>query len=120
MALFKNPTHQDIWLENWCYRCFQPDEVMWRIQGKGRMCPILTGALSTGRKPKEWDRMPRADTMAKSIRCNAFLSRPELTKKQTIPDPQQQAMFDVEPHEISYVPVEGWPDKPSPKEVDHQ
>jgi hypothetical protein len=121
MALFKNPTHRSIWLENWCHRCFQPDEAMRRIQGKDTQCPILAGALGTGRKPKEWDRMPRADTMAKSIRCNAFSPRPELTKTKTVPNPLlEPPMFDVEPHEISYVPVDGWPDRPSDQGVDHQ
>lgn len=122
MALFRNDTHQDVWIENWCHRCFQPDEAMRRIQGKDTICPILASALNTGRKPKQWDRMPRNDEMAKSIRCNAFQPRPALTKMKMAPNPifEDEPMFDIEPHNAAYIPVDGWPDKPEPNEVEHQ
>lgn len=60
MTLFKNQTHQDIWIEHHCHRC-------WR----NGACTILDKALRTNRKPVEWERNPRKNVlMQDSIKCN--------------------------------------------------
>lgn len=64
MTLFKNPTHQAIWTEHHCDRCYfgQADT----------LCPILHRALRSNRKPVEWDRNPRKNVlMQDSIKCNS-------------------------------------------------
>jgi hypothetical protein len=119
LTLFKNQTHQEVWVEMNCHRCFQPQEAQRRIQGKDTICPILNRALTSGRKPREWDRT-RSDEMAKSIRCNAFQARPPRVKfyGNTY---EQDSIFDVDDlHHHGFVPVDGWPDRPGPNEVDHQ
>lgn len=119
MTLFKNGTHQDIWIEHNCHRCFQPDEAARRTQGKDTMCPIIKRAINSGRKPKEWDRMPREKLMSKSIKCNAFQATPASTARAKAPE-QDTSLFDTEEQPYILVPVDGWPDRPrAGKEVDH-
>jgi hypothetical protein len=106
MTLFKNPTAQAVWLENWCERC-------WRDQ-----CPILERGLRTDRKPKEWDRNPRTDLMAKAYRCNEFRTKPPRAARQQ--QFEDVPMFDVDETDARYVPVDNWPERPSTrKDVDH-
>lgn len=63
MTLFKNETHQDIWVEHHCDRCY--------FGRATTICPILGKALSTNRKPVEWDRNTRKNVlMQDSIKCN--------------------------------------------------
>lgn len=111
--LFRNDTHRDVWLDHHCHRCFQPDEAARRLHGKDTQCPIQERALRTDRKPVEWDRNPRTTTMADSIRCNEFAARPPTSKADK--SFEDVPMFDIEPAEIDYVPVEGWPEAPRKK-----
>jgi hypothetical protein len=86
--LFKNKTHQDIWIEHHCGRCFF---------GKAdTMCPILHRALRSGRKPVEWQRNPRKNVlMQDSIKCDAQTRTPPTVKQpKTFED---IPMFDVTP-----------------------
>lgn len=115
MALFTSHTHQQVWVGHHCERCF--------FGGLGTAtdrCPILARALASDRKPVEWQRMPRAKEMAGTMKCNAETRRAPVKSKadkmfEDVP------MFDVEPIEdVPYVPVEGWPDKPTKRGVDHQ
>lgn len=119
MTLFRNQVHQEIWVENWCHRCYEPHEAARRIQGKDTMCPIIKRALANGRKPHQWDRT-RATDMAKSIRCNEFQPSPPTTIRPKA-EAEDVPMFDVNDQTLQYVPVEGWPDRPRTKgnEVDH-
>lgn len=125
MTLFRSKTHQEVWIDRWCHRCFQPNEAARRIQGAQTMCPILGKALASGRKPPQWDRMPRADEMERSIRCNSFQDKPADVRR--TPHQRQrdttddEPLFDVTPYatNIGLVPVEGWPDKPQKDGVDH-
>lgn len=124
MSIFKNQTHQDIWIDRWCHTCFQPDEAQRRIQGKNTQCPIQARALKPGRKtlPKEWERNSRNDTMEHSIKCTQYQPKPPDTRWRanllTVDD--VAALFDVDPQVISFVPVDGWPDQPRKgKDVDH-
>lgn len=58
--IFKNATHQDIWIEHHCERC-----------ARNPGCPIVLRAIKTGRKPVEWERNPRKNAlMQDSIKCN--------------------------------------------------
>lgn len=87
MTLFKNPTHQDIWIEHHCGRCHygQADT----------MCPILHRALHSNRKPVEWDRNPRKNTlMQDSIKCNSETRTPPATQRPRIDI--DVPMFDVD------------------------
>lgn len=97
MTVFKSVTHQQIWLENWCDRC-------WRLNN----CSILRKFARTGRKPAEWQRNPRAQEMADQVKCNEFRTIPPKPTK--VVDFEDVPMFDVEPAVGHLVPVEGWPD----------
>lgn len=123
MTLFKNQTAQDIWIEHNCHRCFQPDEAARREHGKDTQCPIQEQALRTGRKPTQWERKPRAQTMAGAIKCNAYQAKPSLNRRGSA-QPYDESMFgDDSPYrvDVGFVPVDGWPDRPKKdKGVDHQ
>lgn len=110
MALFKSATHQQVWTGHWCDRCYRDRDA----------CPILAKALRTNRKPPEWDRKPRAQTMADSIKCNEFGRRPPVNHRAP-PRFENEPLFEVTPYstEVGYVPVQGWPEKPGKKGVDH-
>lgn len=97
--LFRNKTHQEVWIDRWCRTCFQPDEAQRRLQGKPTMCPILNKAMVSiaqgrPRKPEEWERT-RADEMEKSIKCNAYQPIPPPVGKRDAPV-EDVPMFDVE------------------------
>jgi hypothetical protein len=86
VTLFKNSTHQDIWIEHNCGRC-------WFGQ---RDCPILARALRTNRKPPQWERNPRKNAlMQDSIKCKAKASGPPPIPRTFID--MTQPMFDVTP-----------------------
>lgn len=122
MTLFRSATHQELWIEFNCHRCFQPEEAARRLHGKETCCPILARALSSGRKPPEWDRMPRADEMTRTIKCNAYQARPPRNVRVFNKDYEEITMFDVDdmPQDISFVQVDGWPERPTSGGVDHQ
>jgi hypothetical protein len=92
MALFKNSTHQEIWIDHHCRRC-------WHGRGLGDpmapQCPILTWAVAHGRKPREWDRNTKAQLMKDTIRCNSETDRPPRVTKPVVDE--DVPMFDVEP-----------------------
>lgn len=124
--LFKNNTHQEVWRQRWCETCFQPDEATRRIQGKDTQCPIWAAAMRSGRKPVAWERMPRADEMERSIRCNAYEAKPALTKINTPSNPLLRnveplfAVDDLHHHGNTFVPIEGWPNRSADSDgVDH-
>lgn len=121
MTLFRNSTHRDVWKSRWCETCFEPHEAMRRIQGKQEVCPIWAKAMREDRKPPQWDRMPRADEMEKSIKCNEYTSRPPRNIRVFNKDYEEIAMFDLDdlPQDISFVPVDNWPDRPTKDGVDH-
>lgn len=107
MTLFRNATHQDIWIEHHCERC---------AHNPG--CPIVYKAITTGRKPKEWDRNKRAQLMKDTMRCNAEVK--QLPKIKTAKTFEDVPMFDLEPHDVNYVPVEGLPTELRPiRDTDH-
>lgn len=125
MTLFRNATHADLWRSRWCETCFQPDEAARRIQHKDTECPIWAKAARTDRKPVEWDRMPRADEMVKTIRCNSYTDQPPVTRRGTSSQVTDvtEPLFDVTPYAAQhpgYKPVPGWPEKPTKDEVEHQ
>lgn len=117
MTLFRTETPRGVWIEQHCVRC-------WRGKDAGDparpQCPILTKAIRTDRKPVEWQRNPRANTIAGMYKCDEFSTEPPRVKRQ-----EQQfedvPMFEVESVDVGFVPVEGWPERPgTAKEVDHQ
>jgi len=111
MAAFKSKTAQEVWVEHWCVRCYRDQDT----------CEILQKALRTNRKPKEWERNARAETMAKAVTCTEFSRKPPRpVKHQQFED---VSMFDddtLPTGEVGFVPVDGWPDRPkAKKDVDH-
>lgn len=97
--LFRNRTHQDIWIARWCHTCFQPDEAQRRLQGKPTMCPILNRALVSieqgkPRKPEQWERT-RHDEMEKSIKCEAYQPIPPVAGRRDAAD-EDVPMFDID------------------------
>lgn len=121
MTLFKNQTHQEVWQQRWCGTCFQPDEAARRLHGKNTQCPIWAHAISTGRKPVQWDRMARADQMDRTIRCNTYQDSPSVTRR-PVAENEGVPLFDDTPFktDVGFVPVDGWPEKPRKKHgTDH-
>jgi hypothetical protein len=85
MTLFKNQTHQDIWIQHHCERCFH-----------GLDCPILERALRTKRKPPQWDRSTRKNAlMQDTIKCNEFTTQPPLANAKRVVN-EDVPMFDVQ------------------------
>lgn len=115
--VWRDEVERNAWMETWCARCFQPDEVRRRLIGDGQGCPLLTQA-ATGSLPAPWQRQRQA-RLGETYRCSWFLDRPASTRRSTnvaITAP----LFDVEPAERYFVPVEGWPDPPPGKGTEHQ
>lgn len=114
MSLFRTETERGVWIEMNCQRCWH--------SAAANGCPILIKAIARDRKPVEWDRNPRATTIAQQYKCNEQAAEPPRIKRQ---DKQFEdvPLFDVTPYatEVGLVPVEGWPERPGKrKEVDHQ
>lgn len=107
--LFSSNTKQEVWLEHWCRRCWKESD-----------CPIKERALRTERKPKEWTRNARDGLMKDQYKCGEFQAQPPLVRRKGAQQFEDVPMFDVDPATpVHLVPVEGWPDKPPPKGVDH-
>lgn len=92
MTLFKSQTHQDIWIDHHCRRCYFG-------QGLGDptqpQCKILAFAIGHGRKPVQWDRSIRKNaTMADSIKCNSEIHQPPLVTRRVVNE--DVPMFDVQ------------------------
>ncbi|QPO16496.1 hypothetical protein SEA_TELAVIV_8 [Mycobacterium phage TelAviv] len=94
--LWRTPTHRAIWTERWCDRCVHPDQELARRTGTGAGCPILASAVRTGRKPKQWTRVPNAPTLDSTLKCDEFRTQPDSVRRGTVPD-ETLAMFDVQP-----------------------
>lgn len=81
--------------------------------------------MRTGRKPVAWDRMPRADEMERTIRCNAYADKPPRSRAGTgaISMDDFEPLFAVDDqhhHGNVYVPIDGWPNRGGgTDEVDH-
>jgi hypothetical protein len=114
MPLFKSKTAEGVWLEFNCHMCFQVDEAERRLHGKDKQCPIQKRALESGRKPVKWDRNQRARDMAHAYTCREFKSRPDSTARKRVNefDIPQDSLFEIPEHEVEFVPVAGWPDRP--------
>lgn len=119
MTLFRTETERGVWIEQHCVRC-------WLGQGIGDperpQCPILAKAIARDRKPIEWTRNSKPQTIAQIYKCDQFATEPPRIKRA---DKQFEdvPLFDVTPYatEVGLVPVEGWPERPGKrKEVDHQ
>lgn len=106
MPLFKSNTHQGVWREHWCERCWH-----------NMRCPILAGALSSQRKPRQWDRNPRAREIKDTYKCNEFTMQPPRIPKADKQFEDVSMFGDDTPYrtDVGYVPVEGWPDDPRSK-----
>jgi hypothetical protein len=87
MTLFKNQTHQDIWIGHHCERCFHYAD---------SECPILSKALRTNRKPPQWDRSTRKNAlMQDTIKCNEETHQPPRTGVKRVVN-EDVPMFDVQ------------------------
>jgi hypothetical protein len=120
MTLFRNKTHEQIWIDRWCHTCYQPNEAARRLHNAETMCPILGRALASDRKPVEWDRMPRAQEMDHTIKCNSYQDKPPIVRRGTT-ETGDVPMFDLTPEQAAahLHKIEGWPEKPTPDGTDH-
>ena len=114
MPLFRSVTAQEVWVSMNCHMCFQTDEAQRRLHGKDLQCPIQKRALTSGRKPVQWDRNTRAKDMKSAYKCREFMRQPASTARAKVNefDTNQDSLFEPTPTEYSFVPVEGWPDRP--------
>lgn len=122
MPLFKTETAQGVWIEFNCHMCFQPDEAARRLHGKAdAQCPIQKRALESGRKPVKWDRNTRAREMQRAYKCREFKARPDSTQRRRVNEfeTDQDSLFDPKPVPYRFVPVDGWPDRPTSSQGDH-
>lgn len=130
MTLFRTVTQRGVWIEEHCVRCWQGGDAGDPAKPQ---CPILAKAIRTERKPSEWQRNPRANTIAGMYKCNEFSTKPprvdrqgrqQLSEASNPKGYEDVPLFDVTPYASEhpgYVPVEGWPERPgTAKEVDHQ
>lgn len=121
MTLWSNDIERDAWIETNCRKCYQVDEAKKRVLGQGDGCPLLARA-ATGRKPAQWTKRRNA-AMGYTYKCDWYRRVPDVNRRGTAVV-VQEGLFDVEPEEIYYVPVEGWPTKPQEvfkeKKGDHQ
>lgn len=86
MALFRSQTHQDIWVEHHCHRCFHHN---------GSGCKILSRALRSNRKPVEWERNTRAGIlMSETMKCNEETKLPPTVGRRVVNE--DVPMFDIE------------------------
>lgn len=69
--IFKNFTHQDIWIEHNCQRCARFNNYSCNILAK-----VITKPIDKQRKPVEWTRNPRKNAlMQDSIKCSEKIRR---------------------------------------------
>ena len=104
--VWHNDIERDAFIETNCRVCFQPDEAAHRVLGTGDGCPHLIRAAAD-RMPKAWERRRNA-VMGETYRCSDFADKPPTKRRKTAPADTVE-MFDVEPGEIDFVPVDGWP-----------
>jgi hypothetical protein len=78
--IFKNYTHQDIWIEHNCERCARFNAGSCNILAK-----VITKPIDKQRKPVEWERNTQKNAlMQNSIKCSEKVDRlpiPKLPKR---------------------------------------
>ncbi len=110
--------------ETTCRLCFQPDQAMLRVFGTGPGCPHLLRAAAN-KLPKVWIKRRGNDAvLGKTYKCEDHLSQPPVNRRGSAPA-DTPPMFDVEPSDADFVPVENWPTaqdfgRTGKKETDHQ
>lgn len=118
--VWSHPVEEAAFKEKNCARCFQADEALLRVSGRGDGCPHLARA-ATGRLPAVWTKRRNA-TMGDTYRCSDQLKKPPVNRRASSPT-ETPVMFDVEPGPLHLVPVDGWPDyrgqaaKDSPEKI---
>jgi|SRR6516164_9251348 len=103
--LFPSQMHEDLWIENWCDKCFQPDQATKRYLDQGRGCPILFRALQSDKKPVEW-KLTRDQLIQSQYRCEKFLAKPPVDRRPKVED-QTASMFEADEADYLLVPVGG-------------
>lgn len=115
-----NKVERDAWVECHCAHCFQPDQALKRVTGKGDGCPLLASA-DNNRLPTQWTRRRNA-VMGDTYKCSEYLKQPPVNRRAKSAE-QPEPMIQVEPDDYNLVPVDGWPDyraEARKKEPDHQ
>lgn len=114
----------NLFVENTCSRCFQPDEANKRVLGVGGGCPILKRARR-GQMSSAWKRK-RNSGLGNTFECALFTPNPPSTRRKTVVV-ETEPLFDTTPYctdPVNLVPVEGWPDYRAEarrqREGDHQ
>lgn len=111
MTLFRNQTEQEVWIGHHCDRCHSPLNTQ---DG----CPILTKALESQRKPRQWKRNQRVTLMKEAFKCEEFADQPPRITR-AAKSFEDVPMFEVPAEPVYLVPIENWPDRPGIKGVDH-
>jgi hypothetical protein len=93
MALFTSETHQGVWIESHCGRCYYGRGIGDPTQ---EQCPILTWALAHDRKPKVWERNPRKGLLMADTKCHKETRRPPIADPRGVVADETLSMFDVE------------------------
>lgn len=113
----------NLYIENTCSRCYQPDEASKRVLGVGEGCPILKRARR-GQMSAAWKRRRgHHGALGNTFDCAMFTPTPPTTRRKTATC-ETESMFDPDPGEKLLVPVQGWPDyraeERKQKDGDHQ
>ena len=74
-----NQVERDAWVEKNCRVCFQPDEAMLRITGKGVGCPHKARG-DAGKLPKPWT-YRRTAVMGETYHCSEFQKQPPTNRR---------------------------------------
>lgn len=97
----------NLFVENTCSGCFQPDEVNKRVLGKGDGCPVLKRARR-GQMSSAWKRR-RNGALGNTFDCLLYTPTPPTTRRKTAAC-ETESLFDAPAEPKLLVPVEGWPD----------
>lgn len=104
--VWHNDIERDAFIETQCRRCFQPDEARKRVMETGPGCPHLVRA-NDNKMPRVWTKRRNA-AMGETYKCDDRIDKPPVNRRGNAPADTPE-MFDVEPRDVDFVPVDGWP-----------
>jgi len=93
-VIFASATAAAIWEENWCDKCFRPDQVAKRVHGEGEGCRVRLFALAANTPPKQIVKNARSGLMQDAFRCTDFQPKPASLRPRAAVVEQEESLFD--------------------------